>query len=150
MEVKIKNSTAVAISLVIIAALIGATGFLLAQMYLPKTGYVVSAGQVAVPTGVDQSNIFEGKITSPKVSPGKLEGVTTYDANCVGNEITQCDSGIMTVEYGVLNFHYSHKMEIQPCLHMFGPEKVIVDILDSDGNAKITRTIDVSMMGHHE
>ena len=130
----------------IIVVLLVLSGFLAYKLYLPKTGNVVSSGN---PTETDPLNVFEGKITNAKVSPGRIEGSTTYDANCVGSQITECDAGIRTKEYGVVNFHYSHEMAVQPCLHMFGSEKVIVDILDSDGNAKITRTIDTSSMGGH-
>ena len=145
MEIEIKNSTA--ISLVIIVALLATTGYLLTQVYLPKTGYSVASSNTPATNSL---NVFEGRITGATVKVGSLEGTTTYDANCVGGSQgqTQCDAGISTSEYGVVNFHYAHNMAIQPCLHMFGPEKVTVDILDSSGNAKITRTIDVTGMGH--
>lgn len=129
----------------LIVTLIALSGFLAYRLYAPKTGYSI----YTTTTETNPLNVFEGRITNAKVSPGRIEGVTTYDANCVGSQITECDSGIKTKEYGVVNFHYSHSMEIQPCLHMFGPEKVIVDILNSDGDTKITRTIDLSDMGGH-
>ena len=96
-------------------------------------------------------NIFNGRVTNAKVSPGKIIGFTSYDANCVNDAVgmTQCDAGIKTSEYGELNFHYQHDMQAQPCLHMFGAEEVVMDILDSDGNVRITRTIDASSMGMH-
>ncbi len=148
MKVSLNNKTA--ISLVVIAALIGVAGYLLAQVYLPKAGYATYLGSGN--GEVNPLNIFMGKITNAKVSPGQIEGFTTYDSNCVQDgAMIQCDSGLRTSEYGVLNFHYKHAdMAIQPCLHMFGSEKVILEILDSDGNAKVTRTIDTSSMaGHH-
>jgi|SRR3989344_3940819 len=133
------------LSVVIVVALVAATGYLLAQLYLPKTGYTVAAG--AQPQ-TNSLNVFQGRITNAKVSVGRLEGTTTYDANCLGTQTqTECDAGIRTAEYGELNFHYTHNMATQPCLHMFGAEKVIVEILDSEGNARITRTIDVNDMG---
>lgn len=139
--------TSTAISIVIIFVLVAATGYLVGQIYLPKTGYSAFSDSS---TESNQLNVFEGKITDVKVSPGRITGFTTYDANCLGTQIeTECDAGIRTNEYGDMNFHYKHNMAIQPCLHMFGSEKVIVDILDSEGNAKITRTIDLSSMGGH-
>ena len=120
-------------SLAVIIAIIAVTGYFISQVYTAK----------------NPLNVFEGKITGAKVSLGRVEGVTTYDANCVGQQVVQCDAGISTNEYGVLNFHYQHSMSVQPCLHMFGPEKVTLDILNLDGDAKITRTIDTSAMGGH-
>jgi len=139
-----KKSTA--ISLVIVVATLAAGGYILGQIYFPKTGNVALRN----PTRINQLNVFEGKITNVKVEPGRIEGLTTYDANCLGTaEQTECDAGIRTNEYGDMNFHYRHNMVAQPCLHMFGSERVIVDILDSQGNARIIRTIDLSRMGGH-
>ena len=97
----------------------------------------VATGNVILPTGKD---ILEGKITNIQVSPGIVEGVSAYDRNCVGTHmLTECDGGIRTEEYGVLNFHYSHNMMEEPCIHMNGPEKLFVEILDSSGTAKVYR-----------
>ncbi len=127
----------------VIVLLLGLLTFFGYKLYAPKTGYT----SYNAPTDL---NVFEGKITNVKVSPGRIEGTSAYDRNCVGDPITECDGGIKTAEYGVLNFHYRHEMAIQPCIHMFGPEKLIVEILDSDGNVRVTRTQDVSdMSGHH-
>lgn len=133
---------------------IGLTIIGILLVVLIGTVYYVGAQQKNSVTGgfseTNPLNVFEGKITNTKVSPGKITGLTTYDSNCVGSQLTQCDAGIKTAEYGVLNFHYQHDMAVQPCLDMFGPEKVIVDILDSDGNARITRTITIpNGMMHH-
>lgn len=120
-----------------IVVLVAVTGYMLTKIYVP-TGMSSYQGN----PGDNPLNIFMGKITDGKnLVPGTVEGFTTYDANCIGNDVTQCDAGIRTKEFGVLNFHYSHRMAVQPCLHMYGEEKVFLDILDSEGNAKITRTI---------
>lgn len=135
----------VIISLAIIAILVLGT---VLTLYLPKTGYSTSTQTPEA----NPSNIFSGKITNSEVSLGSIEGITTYDRGCNtvdANGLTECDAGIKTDQYGELNFHYKHNMNIQPCLDMYGPEKVIVDILDSNGDAKITRTIDASSMGMH-
>lgn len=83
---------------------------------------------------------FEGNITNVEVSPGVIEGTSAYDRNCVGTHMwTECDGGINTKEYGVLNFHYAHNMMEEPCIQMNGPEKLIVEILDPNGTAKVYR-----------
>ncbi|MBI2545537.1 MAG: hypothetical protein HYW22_03020 [Candidatus Aenigmarchaeota archaeon] len=132
-----------AISIGVIVLLVGLIAFVGYKLYAPKTGYAT----YKIPTNL---NVFEGKITNAKVNPGTIEGTSAYDSNCIGNQVTECDGGIRTAEYGVLNFHYFHEMAIQPCIHMFGPERLVVEILDSDGNARVTRTQDFSSMaGHH-
>ncbi|MBI2543266.1 MAG: hypothetical protein HYW24_03710 [Candidatus Aenigmarchaeota archaeon] len=129
------------ISIGVVVGLLALVAYLGYNLYAPKTGYV----SYVYP---DDLNVFEGKITNVKVAPGKIEGVSAYDRNCVGDVITECDGGIKTAEYGILNFHYRHDMSAQPCIHMFGPEKMTVEILDSSGNAKVTRTQDFSGMMH--
>jgi len=140
------NKTTIA-SLAIIAVLIVGVAAMGVQLYLPKTGNIVATNPSSGTSGANPMNIFTGKITNAQVSPGEIIGFTSYDANCIGSQITQCDAGIKTDQYGELNFHYQHDMNAQPCLNMFGSEKVIVDILDSQGNARVTRTIDASSMG---
>ncbi len=131
------------VSIGVIVALFALVAVLGYKLYSPKTGYASY-----IPP--EDLNVFEGRITNVKVSPGRVEAVSVYDRNCVGNVITECDGGVKTEEYGVLNFHYKHDMAIQPCIHMFGPEKMIVEILDSNGNARVIRTQDFSdMAGHH-
>ena len=122
----------------IIVILLGVMTFFGYKLYTPQTGYV----SYEPPSDL---TVFEGKITNVKVSPGRVEGTSVYDRNCVGSPITECDGGIKTAEYGVLNFHYFHDMAIQPCIHEMGTEKVIVEILDSGGNAKVIRTQDIKM-----
>lgn len=127
----------------IVVLLIGVLSFMGYKLYAPKTGY-------ATYTAPSDLNVFEGKITNIKVSSGRIEGTSVYDRSCVGSPITQCDGGIKTDEYGVLNIRYQHDMSIQPCIHMYGSEKMIVEILDSDGNARIIRTQNFDdMAGHH-
>lgn len=130
------------LSIGIIVVLLGLMTFFGYKLYAPQTGYA----SYTPPTDL---NVFEGKITNVKVIPGRIEGTSTYDRNCVGDVITECDGGIKTEKYGVLNFHYRHDMTIQPCIHMFGPEKMIVEILDSDGNTRVIRTQDFSDMAEH-
>ncbi len=129
-------------SIGIVVLLLGIVSFFGYRIYAPKTGYT----SYSVPTDL---NVFEGKITNVKISSGKVEGTSVYDRNCVGSPITECDGGVRTAEYGVLNFHYKHDMAIQPCIHMFGPEKMIVEILDDKGNARVIRTQDMSDMSAH-
>ena len=130
-------------SIGIIVILLSLMTFFGYKLNAPKTSYA-SYNEPTDP------NVFEGRITNVKVGPGRIEGTSAYDRNCVGDKITECDGGIKTEEYGVLNFHYKHDMAKQPCIHMFGPEKMIVEILDSSGNVKVIRTQDFSdMAGHH-
>lgn len=149
MKIEMQKSTAISLMIVIGSLVAGV--FIIGQIYLPITGYGSLSNTELSNPEANQQNVFEGKITNVKVSPGRIEGFTSYDANCLGTqEQTECDAGIRTNEFGEMNFHYQHNMVTQPCLHMFGSEKVIVDVLDSEGNAKIIRTIDLSSMdGHH-
>lgn len=99
--------------------------------------------------GTDQLKVFQGRITNTiKLSPGRLEGMAVTDKGCggVGGGLVECNTDIETNQ-GSINFIYRHNMNIQPCLAMSGKEKVIVDILDADGNAKVTRITDVTNMG---
>ncbi len=99
-----------------------------------------------LPSGNDQLKIFQGKITNDKLPVGRLEGISYTDNGCYGvggGGLVECNTDIETSQ-GSINFIYRHNMATQPCLSMYGKEKVIVDILDAEGNAKVTRTIDVS------
>lgn len=108
--------------------------------------YVVWAlGTPNSPTGnslenvVARGDLFEGKITNKNVVAGRIAGVGEYDRNCasVAGGLTNCHAGVRTKEYGVLDFNYVHDMAKKPCI---APgHKVIVDILDSGGNAKVQR-----------
>ena len=148
MKIEMQKSTAISL-MIVIGSLVA--GFVLISLFGVETGYGSLSNTELSNPEANQQNVFEGKITNVKVSPGRIEGFTSYDANCLGTqEQTECDAGIRTNEFGEMNFHYQHNMVTQPCLHMFGSEKVIVDVLDSEGNAKIIRTIDLSSMdGHH-
>lgn len=84
-------------------------------------------------------DLFEGKITNKNVEPAKLIGTGVYDKSCVsaGGGLTNCHAGIKTDKYGVLDFNYVHDMAKKPCI---APnQKVVVEILDSAGNARIQR-----------
>ena len=121
------------IAIVVAILLVGVVG---AAIGISSSGNTVT-GNIVLPIGKD---ILEGRITNVQVSPGIIEGVSAYDRNCVGTHMwTECDGGIRTEEYGVLNFHYSHNMMEEPCIHMNGPEKLYVEILDSSGTAKVYR-----------
>ena len=124
-----KMDTKMIAILVLIVLLVGAVAFLISTPTNTPTDRVIST----------QGNVIEGKITNVKVSPGTLEGISAYDRNCVGQPITECDGGIETEKYGLLNFHYSHDMSKVPCIHMHGPEKLTIEIIDSDGTAKVYR-----------
>src|SRR3989304_5863190 len=96
-------------SIFVIVLLLSVAAFV-GYKYLPKTGYAANQP--------DQNNVFTGRITNVKVSPGTIEGTSVYDRNCLGSHtLTECDAGIETEEYGGLNFHYQHNMMIQPCIH---------------------------------
>ena len=121
------------IVIVSVILLAGILGFVISTSSSGNT----ATGDIVLPIGKD---ILEGRITNVQVSPGIIEGVSAYDRNCVGTHMwTECDGGIRTKEYGVLNFHYAHNMMEEPCIHMNGPEKFVVEILDSNGAAKVYR-----------
>ena len=85
-----------------------------------------------------KEDVFTGKITNLNLEPITLEGKGVYDRSCnpVENGLSQCDAGIQT-EKGLLNFNYKHNMALQPCLDK--GQKLSVEILDSNGNALVTR-----------
>lgn len=125
-------------SLAIIAILLVSVAAMGAQLYFPKTGNAVAT---TPSSQANPSNVFTGKITNANLSPQKLEGTATTDEGCgnAGNGLVNCFSDIVTSK-GTFKFNYQHSMSLQACLAMGGPEKVIVDILDSSGNAQVTRT----------
>ena len=138
------NKTTIA-SLAIIAILLVSVAAMGAQLYFPKTGNAVATTPTS---GTISFDSFTGKITNANLSPQKLEGTATTDKGCgdAGNGLVNCVSDIVTSQ-GTLAFNYQHNMNQQQCLAMGGPEKVIVDILDSNGNAQVTRTQSVGGMG---
>jgi hypothetical protein len=162
----VKKTEAISIAIIVILAL--GVGLMGMQLYLPKTGYSVapspspaaqSCGSAATsvsnscssPSGSTNSqNVFKGVITNANLAPQRLEGTATTDQGCgdAGNGLVNCVSDIVTSQ-GTLAFNYKHNMNIQPCLAMGGPEKVTVDILDSSGNAEVTRTQSSSGMMMH-
>ncbi|TAL47003.1 hypothetical protein EPN87_03910 [archaeon] len=120
----------------IIAVLLAVVAYMGYQFYVPQTGAVTY-----VP-----STVFEGKITNVEVEPGIVSGVGMYDRNCIGTSdgMTNCDGGIKTSKYGVLNFHYVHDMAIEPCI---APgDSLQVEIIDAAGNSIVTRS---GASGHH-
>ncbi len=99
---------------------------------------VVYANVSKATGNVIQEDVFEGRITNMQLEPAVLDGEGVYDRSCnmVGNGLTQCDAGIQT-EKGLLNFNYRHNMNIQPCISE--GDKLKVEILDTDGSARVTR-----------
>lgn len=63
-------------------------------------------------------DVFRGQINRSNIGEATLLGSITYDRNClpVENGLTQCDAGVKTDEYGVINFNYTHNMREEPCL----------------------------------
>src|SRR3990172_4834841 len=65
-------------------------------------------------------DVFEGYITTENVTPGKFSGVGIFDKDCISlgkTGLTQCQAGIETKEYGLLNFGpYIHYMEKVGCI----------------------------------
>ncbi len=84
-------------------------------------------------------DVFQGAITNVAVDVGEVQGVGAYDWNCtdVGGGRTQCDGGVRTEEYGILNFNYVHKMDEAPCIA--AGDQLRVTILDSKGRALVER-----------
>jgi len=90
-------------------------------------------------TVAQKADFFNGKITNLKTIPGNLSGVGVYDKTCkkIGNGLTECDAGIKTQKYGVLNFNYVHDMAVEPCIS--SGDKIKIEIL-KNGLAKVWRT----------
>ncbi len=120
------------IGVALVIVLVAGIGFFAIDSLKPKaTGYSTALPQKA--------ELFTGKITNMNLEPGKYEGTGVYDKSCIdaGAGMTECDGGIKT-DKGVLNFHYKHNMAILPCI---APgDGLIVEVLDSEGNARVTRT----------
>lgn len=74
--------------------------------------------RAAGPEVEDIVDIFNGTINQPDLEQVTLLGSITYDRNCipVDGGLTQCDAGVKTEEYGVINFNYTHNMSEEPCL----------------------------------
>ncbi|GEM_PF-2902178 len=87
----------------------------------------------------EAADVFQGQITDKEVSPGTIRGIGVYDRSCVpvDDGLTQCDAGILTEEYDVLNFEYTHDMATEPCLV---PNEILtVEITNEDGLATVNR-----------
>ncbi len=121
------------IAAVLVIVLVAGIGFFAIQSLKPKATGFAAAGLPG------KSEIFTGKITNMNLEPGTYEGTGVYDKSCIdaGAGITECDGGIKT-DKGTLNFHYKHNMAILPCI---APgDGLVVEVLDSNGNAKVSRT----------
>lgn len=118
---------------------------ILAILLIAYMAWALGTPSTATPADESAENIvaggdlFEGKITNKNVVAGRIVGVGEYDRNCVsvGDGLTNCHAGIKTSKYGVLDFNYVHDMAKKPCI---APgNKVVVDIIDSSGNAKVQK-----------
>ena len=93
-----------------------------------------------IPEDFGMGDIFEGVITNNDLPLGVVVlGVGVYDRSCmpVPGGLTQCDGGILTEEYGVLNFNYTHNMHTEPCI---GPnENFIVETVNNENKAIVKR-----------
>ena len=123
----------VAAALIIGVLLLGISVVALQSLKPKSTGFASASG---LP---QKTELFTGKITNMNLEPGTYEGTGVYDKSCIdaGAGMTECDGGIKT-DKGVLNFHYKHNMAILPCI---APgDGLVVEVLDSEGNARVTRT----------
>lgn len=110
------------------------------------SGSVPDAGKTGVPTETDTPvdgvsiQVFEGNITNKDLKPGTLTGEVVYDKNCVYTEngMMECDGGIYTREFGLLNFHYSHNMKEEDCL---GPKQVVSVVIKDNNTAAVYREV---------
>ena len=120
------------IAAALVIVLVAGIGFFAMESLKPKaTGFATGLSQ--------KTELFTGKITNMNLEPGTYEGTGVYDKSCIdsGAGLTECDGGIKT-DKGVLNFHYKHNMAILPCI---APgDGLVVEVLDSEGNARVTRT----------
>ncbi len=96
--------------------------------------YSENEGKSSV-SGVD---LFNGTITNLKISLGNISGVGVYDKTCksIGNGLTECNAGIKTEKYGVLNFNYVHNMAVEPCI--VSGDKLQIEIF-KNGTARVWR-----------
>ena len=88
---------------------------------------------------IPEGNLFKGEITNRNVLSGVVRGVGVYDRSCVPVEdgLTQCDAGILTKEYDVLNFNYTHNMATEPCI---APNELLtLEITSETGEAVVKR-----------
>ncbi len=103
-------------------------------------GYISLRTAKTTGSAIRGEEVFNGFITNVNLEAGKLEGTGVYDRSCnmIGNGFTQCDAGIETKK-GLLNFNYKHNMAVQPCIAQ--GDKLEVEILDSEGKARVRRLI---------
>ncbi len=95
---------------------------------------------IAYDTSNPKGDIFKGRISNWNFDgEEQIEGIAVYDRNCVTglDGMTNCDAGIRTKEFGVLNFDYTHNMALKPCLSP--GQKVAVDIANNNGEATVQR-----------
>jgi len=113
------------------------TSIVLAIITLVLIGMIVYSNLNKTKETFDK-DVFTGYITNMELEPMKLEGTGVYDRSCamIQGGLTNCDAGIQT-EKGLLNFNYKHNMQLQPCLAE--GDKLEVEILDSEGKAKVRR-----------
>ncbi len=99
---------------------------------------------------VRAEEVFEGVITTPGIGLGRFKGMGVYDMNCrpVGRGLTNCDGGIKTEEYGILNFNYTHNMGTAPCINR--GDLLEVEVLNDTGKARVVRTDMRTLSREHE
>lgn len=128
----------IAVMVLVVIMLLSFNGFGLALIGLSVAGDSDGYSE-SVP--IAYGDIIEGTITNVRPSIGKFNGTGVYDRNCVdvGGGLTNCHGGIQTARYGVLNFNYVHNMSIVPCIKP--GEKLVVEVLDSSGRARVQRMV---------
>ncbi len=103
----------------------------------------------SIPSSLYGAEVFEGVITAPAVKPGRFKGMGIYDMNCrpVEGGLLNCDGGIRTKEYGLINFNYTHDMRALPCINL--GDRVEVEVLDGKGKARVVRLASRTLTRYH-
>ncbi len=126
--------------------------FIAIPLFLISVGFYLNSGATRVEEieedifeNLEPVHTFEGEIDNIDADPGVYRGVGVYDRNCIPTDPNNphgevnCDAGIRTKEYDVLNFNYKHVMSVNPCIAP--DEPVEVEVLDEEGNAKVRRYV---------
>ncbi len=153
MRIKIPYKKIVLLVIVIVVIVIG--------VILRRTS-IFSDRSTTINNNVDNSSddliakgdLFNGVIINMNEIPNvkfrtKFRGTGVYDRNCVkvgvapetGNPLVNCHAGIKT-EYGIIDFNHVHDYYKNPCI--IEGDEVVVEILDSQGNAKVQRVFEVA------
>ncbi len=113
-------------------------------------GAILRRASITANELIARGDLVDGVITNmsemPKVKLGtKFRGTGVYDKNCVkvgvvpetGNPLVDCHAGIATKEYGLIDFKHVHDYYQNPCI--VENDELVIEILDSKGNAKVQR-----------